>query len=76
MQKSSGSVIKFDPFTVKAIHIAAPTYTIVHAMSVLTATSTSRLDRSFAWDFRVNDVDEDELGKRVSSSWLSESRCN
>jgi hypothetical protein len=76
MQKSSGSDINVDLFTVKAIHMAAPTYTMVHAMRVLTATLTSRLERSKAGDLRVREVDEEEPGKRVSSSWLSESRSS
>lgn len=46
---------------------------MVHAMRVLTATRTSRLDPSNAGDLRVNEVDEGEPGKRVSSSWLLDS---
>ena len=77
MQKSSGSEIKADLFTVKAIHKAAPTYTMVQAMRVLTATRTSRLDPSNAGGLSVGKVDEEEPGKRVSSSsWHSESCCS
>jgi hypothetical protein len=43
MQKSSGFAMKLDLFTLQAIQIAPPTYTMVHRMSVLTATRTSRL---------------------------------
>jgi hypothetical protein len=59
-------------FTVQAIHIAPPTYTMVHRMSVFTATLASRLEWPGTAALKPSDVDEEGAGSKVSLS-LSES---
>lgn len=73
MQNSSGSATDVDLLTLKTIHSAAPTYTMVHITSVLTAIRTSRPERSETVGFKVGE-DGAEGGSRLSLSWLSESR--